>query len=335
MLHVSEATVLPVSTTDLSNVSTGAGSYDEFTTIRWITAPFGMETRSIKGSVISSTSNLSQQPSFRILVDGSEVYYLNRVPGSYYADFSVTCSGGEHVEFQIKRDPDENSYHNDFYLQNVSIEWGISFADEEARDAAIVAKNAANSAKASADAAHSDAENAAARTWYNGNESAYWAYYGYARANSANSNSASAKNMLNGSSNGGKSLADTWNKANAANSNAWNARNSLANGVGNNGKSLTATYDKANAASGDADYICIILSTGCRGEPETEPVSTEVRSIVTQFLDAEENGDLTTMNSLLTGEALAEAQINVNRQQIQKEYFNIQLTEKIESSELA
>lgn len=83
--------------------------------------------------------------------------------------------------------------------------------------------------------------------------------------------------------------------------------------------------------------ICIIHTTGCRGEPaiETGEVSTEVRSIVTQFLDAEENGDLTTVNSLLTGEALAEAQINVNRQQIQKEYLNIQLKEKIEAPDLA
>jgi len=111
--------------------------------------------------------------------------------------------------------------NTDFYTEFVI--YDASKSATEAKIAAQEAKAASQSAKASADAAHSDAQNAANRTWYNGNESAYWAYYGYARANSANSNSASAKNMLNGSS--------------------------------NNGKSLAATYDAANKSKEDADYI--------------------------------------------------------------------------------
>ncbi|MTI84377.1 MAG: hypothetical protein FH756_10830 [Firmicutes bacterium] len=56
----------------------------------------------------------------------------------------------------------------------------------------ISTKTAAESAKASADAAHTDAQNAANRTWYNGNESAYWAYYGKVRAQEARDNAANA-----------------------------------------------------------------------------------------------------------------------------------------------
>ncbi|MTI84379.1 MAG: hypothetical protein FH756_10840 [Firmicutes bacterium] len=119
-------------------------------------------------------------------------------------------------------------------------------------------KSSADAAKTSADAAHTDAQNAANRTWYNGNESAYWAYHGYANANSANSNSAAAhtdaqaaRNLLNGSANSGKSLASTYDKANAANLNSWWAKSYL-DGTQNGGKSLGATYDKANASNANA-----------------------------------------------------------------------------------
>ena len=61
--------------------------------------------------------------------------------------------------------------------------------------------------------------------------------------------------MLNGSSNGGKSLSSTYDQAHSAYSLAQSAANTVANGYGGNGKSLSATYDKANAASGDATYI--------------------------------------------------------------------------------
>jgi len=57
---------------------------------------------------------------------------------------------------------------------------GVSIRN--AVNAANSANTSASQAKTSADAAHIDAQNAANRTWYNGNESAYWAYYGKVRA---------------------------------------------------------------------------------------------------------------------------------------------------------
>jgi len=83
-------------------------------------------------------------------------------------------------------------------------------------------------------------------------------------ANSANTNAANALNMLNGSSNGGKSLAATYDKANAANSNAYAAKNNAATASSRvwdsvEGKSAATlskeARDKANAASQDTTYI--------------------------------------------------------------------------------
>ncbi len=93
-----------------------------------------------------------------------------------------------------------------------------------AYNASIAAKNSAIAAKSSADAAHMDAQNASNHTYYNSNTSGYWSYYSYSKANSANLNAASAKNMLNGLSNGGKSLAATYDKANSAITAANNAK---------------------------------------------------------------------------------------------------------------
>lgn len=70
--------------------------------------------------------------------------------------------------------------------------------------------------------------------------------------------------MLNGSSNGGKSLTATYDKANAANSNAASANTKASTAASRvwdstEGKSAATlskeARDKANATSGDATYI--------------------------------------------------------------------------------
>lgn len=87
--------------------------------------------------------------------------------------------------------------------------------------------------------------------------------------------------------------------------------------------------------------ICITIFTGCRSEPPAEEVTgsaeveNEVKNIVSNFLNAEQNNNFSYMNIFLTGEALAESNINHKRKQIQKEYLNIELDEKIITSDLA
>jgi hypothetical protein len=67
-------------------------------------------------------------------------------------------------------------------------------AANSAKTEAINAKNAANNAKSSADAAKTSADTAAARSYYNGNTSAYWGYNAYAKADSAASDTNYIKN---------------------------------------------------------------------------------------------------------------------------------------------
>ena len=62
------------------------------------------------------------------------------------------------------------------------------------KDSSGTVLSEARAAKELADAAHTDAQNAANRTWYNGNESAYWAYSANSKSNDAKNNSATAAN---------------------------------------------------------------------------------------------------------------------------------------------
>ncbi len=114
--------------------------------------------------------------------------------------------------------PNENSIPCSF---NLTVNTPGSFSGKSIGQAI----NAANAAKTAADAAHTDAE--------------------------------AARNLLNGSSNGGKSLSSTYDRANAANSNAATAASRTWDSA--EGKSAATlskeARDKANAASADASYI--------------------------------------------------------------------------------
>ncbi|MTI85652.1 MAG: hypothetical protein FH756_17580 [Firmicutes bacterium] len=170
-VKVSEATIVPGNSMQiLSSGYITIDDVDGFQTFRSYTVPVpsGIALFSIKGKIKSGGSN---GPKLRVLVDGAQVYYLDPIPDNDYMNISLTELNGKVIEVQAERNS-SNYYSRRLYFGGGSLVWGADLADEEARDAAIDAKNAANSAKASADAAHMDAQNAANRTWYNGNESA-------------------------------------------------------------------------------------------------------------------------------------------------------------------
>lgn len=172
-----------------------------------------------------------------IYLDG-QIIWSNDDETTYTPSCSLTGLNGNNIRISAY------AYDGgwDVAIKGGTVQTAVEIADEEARDAAIAAKNEAINAK-------NAANTAAARSYYNGNTSAYWSYYGYARANSASSrvwDSAEGKSAATLSK-------EARDKANAAAGDADYIRNTQLPDIENKIASLQSdvTNIKTNLSAGD------------------------------------------------------------------------------------